>query len=74
MFSLLIKIFIVLMIALVILFLIWLIAFLIHIARDEIAIENRQNFTPNVLDVIVNNIVGVGFHIIEKIYQLFGRS
>ena len=74
MFDVFIKTVVVLIIALVVIFLIWLITFLIQIARDEIAMQTNKKYFPGLLDIVVNNISNVGLLAINKIYQLFKRS
>jgi len=74
MFELFFKIVVVLIIALVLLLLIWLIAFLVHIVHDEMAMDNKQKYSPKLIDTIVNGISGFGLRIIVKIYQFFHQS
>lgn len=74
MIDLFIKIVMTLIIVLVVLFLIWLTAFMIHIVRDEIARENKQKYSPKLIDIIVNNISATGLRIFAKIYQIFHRG
>lgn len=73
MFDLSIKIVVGLIIILVALFLIWLIAFMIHIVRDEIGMENRQTYSPKGIDVVVNRIAAAGLQVFAKTYQFFRR-
>ena len=73
MFELFFKSVLVLIIALVVLFLIWLIAFLIHIARDEIAMENNHKYSSSLIDRLVNTVSSIGLSVMAKIYQLFKR-
>ena len=69
MFDFFVRIIVSVIIVLVAFLLIWLIAFLIHIARDEIARENHQSYSPNLIDVIVNKISEFGLRLFTKIYD-----
>lgn len=74
MFSLFIQVAIALIAILVILFIIWLIAFMIHIARDEISMDDKQKYSSKPIDVIVNKISAIGLRLIANLYQFFHRG
>jgi hypothetical protein len=74
MFDLSIRIVVIMIIALAVLFLIWLGAFFVHIVRDEKAMEDKQKYSPKLVDIVVNNILSAGFILISKIQKSFRRS
>ena len=73
MFHVLINVVVVILVVLLVLCLLWVIAFSIHIARDEIARENKD-YSKHRIDIVINTIGNLGLRIIEKIYQLVRHS